>query len=468
MAALFRTATTSSCSGPGPDAMRAAPRRCRWSLRAAGGRLAAELELPAVATHPVQFVRPDDFRAHEARVCIAEGYVLSDQRRPQHFSREQYFKTQAEMAALFEDLPQALANSVEIAKRCNLDARARQEPAAAVSDAERRRSRRISPRTRARRTRAAARAALSRPAARERSGRATARGSSSSSPRSSRWGSRAISSSSPTSSTGRRERRAGRAGPRLGRRLARRLQPRHHRPRPAALRPALRALPESRARVDAGFRHRFLPGRPRPRHRVRESKYGAESVSQIATFGTMAAKAVVRDVGRVLDLGYNFCDQLAKLIPFQPGKHITLADAREMEPQLKEREKNEEEVARAARPRRKARRPHAQRGHARGRRADRAGQAHRFLPALRRRRLRAAVSQYDMNDVEAVGLVKFDFLGLTTLTILDWTLRYIKADGEGGGDGEPQSAHRSDCDSARRCRSVRDLRERQHDRRVPV
>ena len=80
-----------------------------------------------------------------------------------------------------------------------------------------------------------------------------------------------------------------------------------------------------------------------------KQKYGAESVSQIATFGTMAAKAVVRDVGRVLDLPYNFCDQLAKLIPFQPGKHITLDDAREMEPQLKEREKNEEEVARAAR-----------------------------------------------------------------------------------------------------------------------
>ena len=84
-------------------------------------------------------------------------------------------------------------------------------------------------------------------------------------------------------------------------------------------------------------------GRDRVIEYVR-AKYGADSVSQIATFGTMAAKAVVRDVGRVLDLGYNFCDQLAKLIPFQPGKHITLKDAREMEPQLKEREKNEEEV----------------------------------------------------------------------------------------------------------------------------
>ncbi len=73
-------------------------------------------------------------------------------------------------------------------------------------------------------------------------------------------------------------------------------------------------------------------------------KYGAESVSQIATFGTMAAKAVVRDVGRVLDLPYTFCDGIAKLIPFQPGKLITLRMAREMEPLLAEREKTEEEV----------------------------------------------------------------------------------------------------------------------------
>src|SRR5258708_8445611 len=73
-------------------------------------------------------------------------------------------------------------------------------------------------------------------------------------------------------------------------------------------------------------------------------KYGEESVSQIVTFGTMAARAVVRDTGRVLDLGYNFCDQIAKLIPFQPGKVITLEMAREMEPLLAEREKKEDEV----------------------------------------------------------------------------------------------------------------------------
>ncbi|MDD1713488.1 MAG: DNA polymerase III subunit alpha, partial [Methanoregulaceae archaeon] len=82
--------------------------------------LAAELGLPVVATHPIQFLEPDDFKAHEARVCIAEGYMLADKRRPRTFAEDQYFKSQAEMAELFADIPEALANSVEIAKRCNL------------------------------------------------------------------------------------------------------------------------------------------------------------------------------------------------------------------------------------------------------------------------------------------------------------------------------------------------------------
>ena len=82
--------------------------------------LAAQLGLPVVATHPVQFQTRDDFKAHEARVCIAEGFVLGDSRRPKLYSDEQYFKTRAEMAELFADIPEALANSVEIARRCNL------------------------------------------------------------------------------------------------------------------------------------------------------------------------------------------------------------------------------------------------------------------------------------------------------------------------------------------------------------
>ncbi len=83
-------------------------------------QLAARLGLPVVATHPVQFATPDDFEAHEARVCIAEGEILGNQRRVRRFTREQYFKPAAEMARLFADVPSALANTVEIAKRCSL------------------------------------------------------------------------------------------------------------------------------------------------------------------------------------------------------------------------------------------------------------------------------------------------------------------------------------------------------------
>ena len=90
------------------------------ALVAATADLAGELGLPLVATHPIQFLERDDFKAHEARVCIAEGYMLGDARRPRLHTEEQYFKSADEMLALFGDLPEALANSVEIAKRCNL------------------------------------------------------------------------------------------------------------------------------------------------------------------------------------------------------------------------------------------------------------------------------------------------------------------------------------------------------------
>ncbi len=102
------------------EVQRAGAPQCEMLL-ARTVELAGKLKLPVVATHPVQFLRRDDFRAHEARVCISQGYVLGDQRRPKLFTQEQYFKTQAEMAELFADIPQALENAVEIARRCSLE-----------------------------------------------------------------------------------------------------------------------------------------------------------------------------------------------------------------------------------------------------------------------------------------------------------------------------------------------------------
>ena len=157
-----------------------------------------------------------------------------------------------------------------------------------------------------------------------------------------------------------------------------------------------------------------------------KKKYGADSVSQIATFGTMAAKAVVRDVGRVLDLPYMFCDGIAKLIPFQPGKLVTLKTAREMEPLLAEREKSEEEVRGLLELAESLEGLTRNVGMHAGGVLIAPGRLTDFCPLYSQAGAEGLVSQFDKDDVESIGLVKFDFLGLTTLTILDWTVRYVR------------------------------------------
>src|SRR5438045_2353128 len=169
-----------------------------------------------------------------------------------------------------------------------------------------------------------------------------------------------------------------------------------------------------------------------------KQKYGAESVSQIATFGTLAAKAAVRDVGRVLDLPYSFVDGIAKLIPFQPGRTVTLKRrppgeaqanvvyAREAEPQLNEREAAEEEVRELLSLAEQLEGLPRNVGMHAGGVLIAPGKLTDFCPLYTQPGTDAPVSQFDKDDVEHVGLVKFDFLGLTTLTLLDWTLRYVK------------------------------------------
>ena len=155
-----------------------------------------------------------------------------------------------------------------------------------------------------------------------------------------------------------------------------------------------------------------------------KQKYGAESVSQIATFGTMAAKAVVRDVGRVLDLPYNFVDQLAKLVPFELG--MTLKKAREEEPQLNERAEAEEEVRNLLELAERLEGLTRNVGMHAGGVLIASGKITDFCPVYCTDAGESVISQLDKDDVEKIGLVKFDFLGLRTLTILDWTVRYIR------------------------------------------
>ena len=390
-------------------------------------QLAAELGLPAVATHPVQFLKPEDFRAHEARVCISEGYILSDQRRPRRFSTEQYFKTQSEMAQLFADVPEVLQNSVEIAKRCTLGltlgkSRLPHFPTpngASLEDYLRQRAGEG----------LTARLALLYPDEAERAAREPAYRERLEFETKTivqmgfpgyflivadfiNWAKNNGVPVGPGRGSG--------AGSLVAYSLGiTDLDPlRYNLLFERFLNPERVSMPD----FDIDF---CQDGRDRVIDYVK-SRYGADSVSQIATFGTMAAKAVVRDVGRVLDLGYNFCDQLAKLIPFQPGKHITLEDARKMEPQLAEREKNEEEVAELLELAGTLEGLTRNVGMHAGGVLIAPGKLTDFCPLYVADGASSAVSQFDKDDVESIGLVKFDFLGLTTLTILDWTLKYIK------------------------------------------
>ena len=390
-------------------------------------QLAAELGLPAVATHPVQFLKQEDFRAHEARVCISEGYILSDQRRPRRFSTEQYFKTQAEMAQLFADVPEVLENSVEIAKRCTLGLTLGKSrlPHFPTPDGV---SLEDYLRLRAGEGLTARLAELypdeterkaQEPVYRERLEFETKTIMQMGFPGYFlivadfiNW---AKSNGVPVGPG-----RGSGAGSLVAYSLGiTDLDPlRYNLLFERFLNPERVSMPD----FDIDF---CQDGRDRVIDYVK-TRYGADSVSQIATFGTMAAKAVVRDVGRVLDLGYNFCDQLAKLIPFQPGKHITLEDARKMEPQLAEREKNEEEVAELLELAGTLEGLTRNVGMHAGGVLIAPGKLTDFCPLYVADGASSAVSQFDKDDVESIGLVKFDFLGLTTLTILDWTLKYIK------------------------------------------
>ncbi|MEO5698986.1 MAG: DNA polymerase III subunit alpha [Casimicrobiaceae bacterium] len=397
------------------------------ALVAATVRLAGDAGLPVVATHPVQFLRREHFRAHEARVCIAEGTALSDPRRSRRFTADQYFKTQAEMAAAFADYPEALANSVAIAQRCNLTIPLGKNylpdfptPPGVTLDEHLRREAAIG---------LERRLATLFPDAAERERRRPEYEA--------RLGFEAgtivqmgfagyflivadfinwAKDNGVPVGPGRGSGAGSLVAYALG---ITDLDPlRYALLFERFLNPERVSMPD----FDIDF---CQDGRDRVIDYVKK-RYGADSVSQIVTFGTMAAKAAVRDVGRVLDLPYLFCDGIAKLIPFQPGKQITLQDARAMEPLLAERERNEEEVrellalAEALEGLTRNVGMHA------GGVLIAPGKLTDFCPLYMQAGSDGLVSQFDKDDVEAVGLVKFDFLGLTTLTILDWTLRYVR------------------------------------------
>jgi len=389
--------------------------------------LATRLGLPVVATHPVQFLDADDFKAHEARVCIAQGYVLADQRRPRLFTAEQHFKRQEDMVRLFGDIPQALENSVEIGRRCNLEIPlgksrlpAFPTPAGVSIDDFLRQQAEAGLNQRAGKLRLKAQDL---PRYRERldfeirtiiqmgfAGYFLIVADFIN------WAKRNGVPVGPGRGSG--------AGSLVAYSLGiTDLDPlKYDLLFERFLNPERVSMPD----FDIDF---CQDGRDRVIDYVRK-KYGEESVSQIATFGTLAARAVVRDCGRVLDLGYNFCDQIAKLIPVQPGKTITLEMAREMEPLLAERERKEDEVSELLQLGGKLEGLVRNVGMHAGGVLIAPGRLTDFCPLYAAEGTTNVISQLDKDDVEAVGLVKFDFLGLTTLTILDRAERYVRRLGD--------------------------------------
>ncbi len=407
------------------ELQRVDPARSAAAVQAAVA-LASRVGLPVVATHPIQFLRRADFAAHEARVCIAQGYVLDDARRPRQFDPGQYFKSQAEMAELFADLPEALENTVEIARRCWFEFELGKSR---LPDFPTPRGESIGEFLRSESLRglegrlallfpdAAAREAA-RPRYLERLAYeietivqmgfpgyflivadfinwARTHGVPVGPGRGSGAGSLVAYSLGITD-----------------------LDPlRYELLFERFLNPERVSMPD----FDIDF---CQDGRDRVIDYVRH-KYGAECVSQIVTFGTMAAKAVVRDVGRVLGMPYGEVDRIAKLVPFELG--MTLGRALEVEPQLKALVDEQEEVRELMTLARALEGLVRNVGMHAGGVLIAPGKLTDFAPLYCADGSSATVSQFDKDDVEKVGLVKFDFLGLTTLTILAESERSIRA-----------------------------------------
>ncbi len=383
--------------------------------------LASELAIPVVATNEVCFLKREDFLAHEARTCIASGRILADPTREKNYSEEQYLRSTEEMQALFADIPAALENSVLIAQRCNVkltlgEVHLPQFPLPdSFGDVN---------------EYFAIQAQQGLEKLRQKGG-----------VNASKWDEYEQRLQQELNVINRmgfagyflivadfihwaKEQdipvgpgRGSGAGSLVAYALGiTELDPlQHDLLFERFLNPERVSMPD----FDIDF---CMEGRDRVIEYVAK-RYGAEAVSQIITFGTMAAKAVVRDVGRVLGMPYSFVDKIAKLIPFELG--MTLDKALIEEEQLATRYRQEEEVASLIDLARKLEGITRNAGKHAGGVVIAPTRLVDYTPLYCEPGGSNPVTQFDKDDVESAGLVKFDFLGLRTLTIIHWALRSI-------------------------------------------
>ncbi len=380
-----------------------------------------KFNIPVVASNNVRFLDEDDFDAHEARVCIYQGYTLNDARRPKQYSPQQYVRTVEEMQELFSDIPEALENTVKIAQRCNIEFCLGEHflPYFPVNENETQDQRLIDD----------AKAGLLKIINDDE--RITESNTEEYFSRLDveidvitkmgfsgyflivadfiRWAKENGIPVGPGRGSG--------AGSLVAYALdITELDPLEYDLLfERFLNPERVSLPD----FDIDF---CMERRDEVIDYV-ATKYGRDHVSQIITYGTMAAKAVIRDVGRALGFPYGFVDQIAKLIPFD--LNMTLDRAMDEEKVLRQRYKSEEDVKSLIDLAKKLEGLSRNAGRHAGGLVIAPKPLFDYMPLYCEQGSQATVTQFDMGDVEDIGLVKFDFLGLRTLTIIDWALRDI-------------------------------------------
>ncbi|MGK2739884.1 DNA polymerase III subunit alpha [Tepidicaulis sp. LMO-SS28] len=377
--------------------------------------------LPLVATNEAYFKTRDEFEAHDALICIAEGSYVSETDR-RRLTPEHYFKSQDEMAALFADLPEALENTIEIARRCAYRPLTRNPilPRFDTGDGL----------TEADELRRQAEEGLKQRLSE-------------------------IEAVAPEEEYWERLRfeldviinmdfpgyflivsdfikwakehdipvGPGR-GSGAGSLVAYALLITDLDPLRFGLLFERFLNPERVSMPD--FDIDFCQDRRDEVIRYVQDKYGYDQVAQIITFGKLQARAVLRDVGRVLQMPYGQVDRLCKLVPNNPANPVTLKEAIDGEPKLREERDREEVVARLLEIGQilEGLYRHAS-THAAGvvigdRKLD------ELVPLYRDPRSDMPVTQFNMKWVEPAGLVKFDFLGLKTLTVLTTAVKFIE------------------------------------------
>ncbi|UJF18888.1 DNA polymerase III subunit alpha [Vibrio sp. SS-MA-C1-2] len=385
--------------------------------------LAEQLDIPVVATNDVRFISPDKFDAHEIRVAIHDGYTLDDPRRPKNYSSEQYLRSEEEMVDLFSDIPEALENSVEIAKRCNVTVRLYEYflpnfPTEGLETGEflvKKSEEGLEVRLEALFPDPEIRA-QKRPEYDERLDIELKVINQMGFPgyflivmEFIQWSKDNAIPVGPGRGSG------------AGSLVAYALKITDLDPLELDLlferflNPERVSMPD----FDVDF---CMDKRDQVIDHVAEM-YGRDAVSQIITFGTMAAKAVIRDVGRVLGHPYGFVDRISKLIPPDPG--MTLAKAFEAEPQLPQLYDGDEEVKALIDMARILEGVTRNAGKHAGGVVISPTTITDFAPIYCDAEGNFPVTQFDKNDVETAGLIKFDFLGLRTLTIIDWALAMV-------------------------------------------